>query len=143
MDCAFEEFAARLTAENHTLKRSLTDPHILSGIGNAYSDEILHHAQLGPVTPAELARLLDAVRDRLRLPGKDHRFPAGNGGPRKVQPALARAARIVHGSHQSNYCPACQTGGKLLADRARSRLLGRDWPKSLEVLQLRKHPHRK
>lgn len=155
------EFAARLTAENHTLKRSLTDPHILSGIGNAFSDEILHYAQLSPValtqklTPDQLARLLDAIRDRLTYFTQLLRQQTGSGFPEKVtafRPEMAvhgkfnqpcpRCAtpiqRIVHGAHETNYCPACQTGGKLLADRALSRLLGKDWPKTLEEMELRK-----
>jgi len=165
MDCTVEEFAERLTAENHTLKRSLTDPHILSGIGNAYSDEILHHAGLSPValsqklTPAELIRLLASIRDRLNYFTDLLRQQAQSGFPEKVtafRPEMAahgkfnqpcpRCAtpiqRIVRASNETNYCPACQTGGKLLADRALSRLLGKDWPKSLEEMELRKRPVR-
>ena len=163
MDCAIEDFIARLTAENHTLKRSLTDPHILSGIGNAYSDEILHHAGLSPValsqklTPAELVRLLAAIRDRLHYFTDLLRQQTQSGFPEKVtafRPEMAahgkfsqpcpRCAtpiqRIVHASSETTYCPTCQTGGKLLADRALSRLLGKDWPKPLEEIELRKHP---
>ena len=161
MTCSFEAFAARFTAENHTLKRALTDPHILSGIGNAYSDEILHHARLSPVTlsqkltPENLAKLLDAIRDRLNFFTEVLRKQTGAGFLEKVtafRPEMAahgkfnqpcpRCAtpiqRIVHGAHETNYCPECQTGGKLLADRALSRLLGKDWPKTLEEMEERK-----
>lgn len=149
------EFAARFTAENHTLKRALTDPHILSGIGNAFSDEILHHAQLSPVTlsqkltPAELSRLREAILNRLNYFTELLRQLAGAGFPEKVtafRPEMAvhgkfkqpcprcstPIQRIVYGAHETNYCPTCQTGGKLLADRALSRLLGKDWPKTLK-----------
>lgn len=150
-----EEFAARITAENHTLKRSLTDPHILSGIGNAFSDEILHHAQLSPValsqrlTPAEVARLRASIWNRLTYFTELLRQQTGAGFPEKVtafRPEMAvhgkfkqpcpvcktPVQRIVYGAHETNYCPTCQTGGKLLADRALSRLLGKDWPKTLK-----------
>ena len=161
MTCPPGEFVRRLTAENHTLKRSLTDPHILSGIGNAYSDEILHHARLSPValtqklSPADLATLLDSIRDRLAFFTALLRQQTGSGFPEKVtafRPEMAAHGkfnqpcprcstpiqRIVHATNETNYCPACQTGGKLLADRALSRLLGKDWPKSLEEMELRK-----
>lgn len=161
MGATLEEFRARLTAENHTLKRSLTDPRILSGIGNAYSDEILHHAGLSPVTLTqrltadEAARLLASIVDRLTHFTEVLRRQAGTGFPEHVtafRPEMAvhgkhnqpcprcqtPIQRIVHGAHESNYCPQCQTGGKLLADRALSRLLGKDWPKTVEELELRK-----
>lgn len=159
MDCGFEEFTARFTAANHTLKRALTDPRILAGIGNAYSDEILHWAGLSPValsqklTAEELGRLLAAIRDRLlyftavlrgqgEFPEKVTAFReemAVHGKFGKPCPRCMTAIqRIVHGAHETNYCPACQTGGKLLADRALSRLLGKDWPKTIEEMENRK-----
>lgn len=161
MDCTLEEFGARLRAENHTLKRSLTDPRILSGIGNAYSDEILHFAGLSPValsqrlTTDDLSRLLAAIRDRLEYFTRLLRQQAGDGFPEKVtafRPEMAAHGkfgepcprcgtpiqRIVHGANETNYCPTCQTGGKLLADRALSRLLGKDWPRTLEEMENRK-----
>jgi formamidopyrimidine-DNA glycosylase len=161
MDAAFDEFTIRLTAVNHTLKRALTDPHILSGIGNAYSDEILHHAGLSPVAltqklaPEEIRRLFAAIHDRLNFFTDLLRRQTGPGFPEMVtafRPEMAAHGkfnqpcprcgtpiqRIVHASNETNYCPGCQTGGKLLADRALSRLLGKDWPKSLEEMELRK-----
>jgi formamidopyrimidine-DNA glycosylase len=163
LDSTQEEFSLRLKAENHTLKRSLTDPHILSGIGNAYSDEILHFARLSPValsqklTAGEIERLYGAIQDRLLHFTEVLRQQAGADFPEKItafRPEMAvhgkfkqpcpRCAtpiqRIVHGAHETNYCPACQTGGKLLADRALSRLLGKDWPKTLEEMEQRKQP---
>jgi formamidopyrimidine-DNA glycosylase len=149
---AFEEALLR---ENRTLKRALTDPRILSGIGNAYSDEILHRARLSPVTltsrllPGERARLLDATRavliewtERLREEARKG-FPEGvtafreefavHGKFRKQCPDCGSPVqRIVHASNETNYCVRCQTGGKLLADRALSRLLKSDWPKTLD-----------
>ncbi len=142
MGYAVEEFAALLTAENHTLKRSLTDPHILSDIGNAYSDELLHHAQLSPVmlsqklTPAELARLLDAIRDRLNYFTGLLRRQTGAGFPEKVTAFLPEMAahgkfnqpwRALPHSHSTN-CPRFPRNQLLpvLADRSLSRLLGRD-----------------
>lgn len=164
--CTFDAFCAQIRTENHTLKRTLTDPRILSGIGNAYSDEILHHARLSPValsqklTDAELARLLDSIRDRLLYFTDLFRRQTGAGFPEKVtafRPEMAAHGkynqpcprcstpiqRIVHAANESNYCPACQTGGKLLADRALSRLLGKDWPRSLEEMELRKQSQMK
>jgi len=156
-----EAFVARLTAANHTLKRALTDPHIFSGIGNAYSDEILHRAKLSPVkqtarlTPEEQARLFAAVRDtltdwtqRLRAEAGE-RFPehvtafregmAVHGRYRKPCPACgAPVQRIVYAANETNYCAACQTQGRLLADRALSRLLKQDWPRTLEELEERR-----
>ena len=148
-------FREALLRENHTLKRSLTDPRLFSGIGNAYSDEILHAAGLSPLkltgrmTDAEIARLHEAAQttlrawtERLRRETRD-RFPeqvtafhpgmAVHGRYGKPCPACGSPVqRIVYASNESNYCPACQTGGKLLADRAMSRLLKSDWPRSLD-----------
>ena len=153
-----EEFAAALQAKNHTLKRALTDPRILSGIGNAYSDEILHAAQLSPftltqkLTPEELKRLFDAIKssltdwiERLRVEYRD-RFPekvtafrpdmATHGKYGQPCPRCgSKIQRIRYGSNETNYCPTCQTGGKLLADRALSRLLKDDWPRTPEELE--------
>jgi formamidopyrimidine-DNA glycosylase len=152
------EFAAALQAKNHTLKRALTDPRILSGIGNAYSDEILHTAQLSPFTltqklkPDEIKRLLDAIKssltdwtERLRVEYRD-RFPekvtafrpdmATHGKYGQPCPRCgSKIQRIRYGSNETNYCPTCQTGGKLLADRALSRLLKDDWPRTPEELE--------
>ena len=156
-----ETFAAALTRENHTVKRSLTDPRLFSGIGNAYSDEILHAARLSPLkltsrlTDDEIARLHDATRATLRAWVERLRREAGDRFPEKVtafHPAMAvhgrygkpcptcgsPVQRIVYASNESNYCPTCQTGGRLLADRSLSRLLGRDWPRTLEELEERK-----
>ncbi|MGH7837828.1 MAG: zinc finger domain-containing protein, partial [Candidatus Binataceae bacterium] len=161
LDATLDAFSAALVSTNHTLKRALTDPHILSGIGNAYSDEILHRAQLSPIamtqklTASEFARLHEATRatliewiDRLRA-------ETANGFPEKVtafraemavhgrygQPCPrcgAKVQRIRHASNETNYCAACQTGGRLLADRALSRLLHGDWPRTLDELEARK-----
>jgi formamidopyrimidine-DNA glycosylase len=151
-------FAAALRAENHTLKRSLTDPHLFSGIGNAYSDEILHAAQLSPVkltqslTDAEVARLFDATREILAHWMTKLREETGDAFPEKVTAFRAGMAvhgrygqpcprcgapvqRIVYARNEANYCAACQTGGRLLADRALSRLLREDWPKTLDDLE--------
>jgi formamidopyrimidine-DNA glycosylase len=159
-DCDLESFTARLRAENRTLKRALTDPRILAGIGNAYSDEILHAARLSPVRltqkldDAELARLLRACRETLAQWTERLRAEVGDGFPEKVtafrpemavhgryrKPCPACGApvqRIVHAENESHYCAPCQTGGRLLADRALSRLLKRDWPRSLEELEAR------
>jgi formamidopyrimidine-DNA glycosylase len=145
-------FAARLRAENHTLKRALTDPRILSGIGNAYSDEILHRARLSPLAHtrkldgAAMGRLFDATRGVLREWTARLRAEAGGAFPEKVtafrpemavhgkfrQPCPVCGApiqRIVHAQNECNYCPRCQTGGVLLADRALSRLLHASWPR--------------
>jgi formamidopyrimidine-DNA glycosylase len=148
-------FHTALTRENHTLKRALTDPHIFSGIGNAYSDEILHAARLSPLkltralADDEVTRLHDATRATL-LVWIDHlRREAGGGIPEKVtafhdamavhgrfrQPCPVCGApiqRIVYASNECNYCAVCQTGGRRLADRALSRLLGEDWPRTLD-----------
>ena len=150
-------FTERLRSENHTLKRSLTDPRLFSGIGNAYSDEILHRARLSPVkhtnrlTDEEIARLFDATREiliewtnRLRAQSKGE-FPAKvtafhdemavHGRFGKPCPVCnAPVQRIRYASNETNYCARCQTEGKLLADRALSRLLRQDWPKSIDEL---------
>jgi formamidopyrimidine-DNA glycosylase len=150
-----ELFAETLWRENHTLKRALTDPHLFSGIGNAYSDEILHAARLSPLKLSrtlsgdELTRLFEATQatlaawiDRLRLdlesgfPEKVTAFRDGmavHGRFRQPCPRCGSPVqRIVHGDHECNYCATCQTGGRLLADRSLSRLLRDDWPKRLE-----------
>jgi formamidopyrimidine-DNA glycosylase len=151
-------FRAALTAENRTLKRALTDPRIVSGIGNAYSDEILHSAQLSPVTlthklpPQEWERLFAATRDTLKLWMDRLRAEAQAGFPEKVTAFRKDMAvhgrygepcprcgekiqRIRYADNETNYCARCQTGGKLLADRSLSRLLRSDWPRTLEALE--------
>jgi formamidopyrimidine-DNA glycosylase len=148
-------FRAALTAENRTLKRALTDPRILSGIGNAYSDEILHAAQLSPIlqthklTEQQWQRLFDATRQTLQLWIDRFSAEAVNKFPEKVtafRPEMAvhgkpcprcgtAIQRIRYADNETNYCPQCQTGGKLLADRSLSRLLGSDWPKTLDELE--------
>ncbi len=157
LECSAAEFAACLRSENHTLKRSLTDPHLFSGIGNAYSDEILHAARLSPIalsqklTDAEVDRLHAAVRDTLllwidRLRTKD--FPervtafrpemAVHGRFGEPCPACqTKVQRIRYAENETNYCPTCQTGGRLLADRSLSRLLRSDWPRSLAEMDQR------
>ena len=153
-----DAFAAALRAENHTLKRVLTDPHLFSGIGNAYSDEILHAAKLSPVklthsmTDDEIARLLVSTREVLAAWTARLQEETGDAFPGKVtafrpemavhgkygQPCPRCGApiqRIVYATNESNYCAACQTGGRLLADRALSRLLRDDWPKTLDALE--------
>jgi formamidopyrimidine-DNA glycosylase len=150
-------FRDALTAENRTLKRSLTDPRILSGIGNAYSDEILHAAQLSPITlthklqPQEWERLFAATRDTLTLWIDRLRAEAEHGFPEKVTAFRQDMAvhgrygepcprcgeniqRIRYADNETNYCARCQTGGKVLADRSLSRLLRSDWPRTLEAL---------
>ena len=154
-------FAAALTRENRTLKRALTDPRLFSGIGNAYSDEILHRARLSPfklttaLGPDEVERLWRATRDVLTEWLERLRAEVGEGFPDKVtafrpqmavhgryeQPCPVCGApvqRIRYAQNEANYCAACQTGGKLLADRALSRLLKKDWPKTLEELEQRR-----
>src|ERR1700720_4088474 len=151
-------FRAALTAENRTLKRALTDPRIVSGIGNAYSDEILHAARLSPVTLThkldedEWARLFAATRDTLRLWIERLRAEAGDGFPEKVtafrknmavhgrygQPCPRcgeKIQRIRYADNETNYCARCQTGGKVLGDRSLSRLFRSDWPRTLEELE--------
>ena len=164
IDATTNAFAKRLRSENHTLKRALTDPHLFSGIGNAYSDEILHHARMSPVkltsrlTDEEITKLHASIRevittwtDRLRARSGDF--------PEKVtafQPEMAvhgkygmpcprcggRVQRIRYADNEMNYCPACQTDGKLLADRSLSRLMRGDWPKTLEALEAKKERSR-
>jgi formamidopyrimidine-DNA glycosylase len=159
LDSDLETFAAVLLSANHTLKRALTDPRLFSGIGNAYSDEILFEAKLSPLaltqklTVPEIRRLFEAVRatlthwlDRLRaeagakFPEKVTAFRAGmavHGRYKQPCPRCgAKIQRIRYASNETNYCPFCQTGGKLLADRALSRLLREDWPRTLEDLEL-------
>ncbi len=151
-------FRAAFLRERHTLKRTLTDPRLLSGIGNAYSDEILHRARLSPVRlndqldDAEIARLFDACRAVLLEWTDRLRREAGEGFPEKVtafRPEMAvhgryrlpcpdcgsPVQRIVHAENETNYCARCQTGGKLLADRALSRLLHDDWPRTIDELE--------
>ena len=154
MTCTEADFVTRLRSENHTLKRALTDPHLFSGIGNAYSDEILHRARLSPLAltkslpPEDAQRLFTATRAVLAEWTARLREQAG-AWPDKVtafrpemavhgrygQPCPVCATpvqRIVYASNESNYCARCQTGGKLLADRALSRLLKASWPKSVD-----------
>jgi formamidopyrimidine-DNA glycosylase len=158
LDASYEEFRARLIAENHTLKRTLTAPRVFSGIGNAYSDEILHHAGLSPIAltqklnEASIRKLYDSIRVMLpewtrRLRTDAHgEFPekvtafrpdmAVHGRFGKPCPVCATSVqRIRYAENETNYCPRCQTGGKLLADRALSRLLKSDWPKTVEELE--------
>src|SRR5882757_5364807 len=153
-----KSFRDALMAENRTLKRALTDPRILSGIGNAYSDEILHAAQLSPVTlthklqPQEWQTLYAATRDTIKLWVDRLRAEAESGFPEKVtafrkemavhgrygEPCLRcgeKIQRIRYADNETNYCARCQTGGKLLADRGLSRLLRADWPRTLEELE--------
>jgi len=157
LEAGLEQFHDALTRESHTLKRALTDPHLFSGIGNAYSDEILHRARLSPMkltrslSDAELVRLFDASRatltwwiDRLRaqtgagFPEKVtafHEDMAVHGRFRKPCPVCGRPVqRIVYAENECNYCATCQTGGRLLADRSLSRLLKSDWPRSIDDL---------
>ncbi|MEM8683694.1 MAG: DNA-formamidopyrimidine glycosylase family protein [Pseudomonadota bacterium] len=158
MDADLESFSNVFTARNHTLKRALTDPRILSGIGNAYSDEILHRAGLSPVkltqslSADEIATLYAAVRDvlgewteKLRQESRE-KFPekvtafrpdmAVHGRYGKPCPVCgSEVQRIRYASNETNYCPRCQTGGRLLADRSLSRLLKKDWPRSIEELE--------
>ncbi len=160
LDADVESFAAALRRENHTVKRALTDPRLLSGIGNAYSDEILWRAQMSPVrltqkmTDEELARLYEATQATLRewtdllaratgdeFPEKVTAFRdemAVHGRYKKPCPRCgAPVQRIAYADNESNYCARCQTGGKLLADRGLSRLLRGDWPKTLDELETR------
>jgi formamidopyrimidine-DNA glycosylase len=163
LDATLAQFGERVRAENRTLKRVLTDPHILSGIGNAYSDEILHRARLSPVAltqrlgDEELARLYAATRDTLTDWVARLREQVGGGFPEKVtafRPEMAvhgrygkpcptcgaPVQRIVYAANETNYCARCQTGGRLLADRALSQLLKKDWPRSLEELEAKRRP---
>jgi formamidopyrimidine-DNA glycosylase len=161
MTSSVETFAATLQKESHTLKRALTDPHIFSGIGNAYSDEILHRAKLSPfkltrqLAPAEIRLLHSATLETLAEWTERLRAQAGDAFPEKVtafhdemavhgrfgQPCPrcgTPVQRIVHGEHEVNYCPECQTDGRLLADRALSKLLRDDWPKTLDEMERRR-----
>lgn len=158
LEADLESFAARLTSENHTLKRALTDPRLFSGIGNAYSDEILHRAALSPaaltqrLSREEIERLFEATQKSLKEWTQELRAKTKDGFPEKA--TAFREGMAVHGKYgkpcprcgskvqriryadnETNYCARCQTGGKLLADRALSRLLKQDWPKTLEELE--------
>jgi formamidopyrimidine-DNA glycosylase len=156
-----DQFRSSLLSESHTLKRALTDPRLFDGIGNAYSDEILHSARLSPVRltrqlrDEEIARLYQAARDTLSLWIERLRSEVGDAFPEKVtafHPTMAvhgrygqpcptcgtPVQRIVYAENESNYCPTCQTGGRLLADRALSRLLKSDWPRTLDELEERR-----
>lgn len=158
LEATLAAFTAALQTSNHTLKRSLTDPHILSGIGNAYSDEILHRAQLSPIAMTqklavqEIERLYEATRATLLESTDRLRAEAGGAFPEKVtafRPEMAvhgrygkpcprcgaKVQRIRYASNETNYCAQCQTGGRLLADRAFSRLLHDDWPRTLDELE--------
>jgi formamidopyrimidine-DNA glycosylase len=157
LDATPAQFLEALTRENHTLKRSLTDPHLFSGIGNAYSDEILHTARLSPLkltrslSADEVHRLQDATRTTLLAWIERLRQQTGDGFPEKVTAFHAEMAvhgrfgqpcpvcrspvqRIVYAENECNYCATCQTGGRRLADRSLSRLLKDDWPRSIESL---------
>jgi formamidopyrimidine-DNA glycosylase len=157
LDASFEEFRKRLLAGNHTLKRSLTDPRTFSGIGNAYSDEILHRARLSPIAltqkldESSLSRLYEAVRVVLPEWIERLRADAGAGFPEDVtafRPEMAvhgrfrkpcpvcgaPVQRIRYAENETNYCPGCQTGGRILADRSLSRLLKDDWPRTIDEL---------
>ena len=161
LDCSFDAFAAALRRENHTLKRALTDPHILSGIGNAYSDEILHAARLSPfkqtqtIDEAQLRQLYEATRSVLRDWTARLVAETGDAFPEKVtafrqgmavhgrygQPCPVchtPVQRVVYAANEANYCATCQTDGRLLADRSLSRLLREDWPKTFEDLDRRR-----
>jgi formamidopyrimidine-DNA glycosylase len=161
VDSKFEDFRAWLTRENHTLKRALTDPRLLSGIGNAYSDEILHAARLSPMqltsqlTAEEIERLHATAMETLRrwrdalIAETGDKFPAKVTAFREAMAVHGRygkpcpvcgtpVQRIRYANNEANYCPECQTGGRLLADRSLSRLLKSDWPRTLEELERRK-----
>ncbi len=156
MQASLAQFSDRLRSENHTLKRALTDPKLFSGIGNAYSDEILHAARLSPILltsrldAEEIARLYAATRDQLQLWTERLRRHAQGAFPENVtafRPDMAvhgrfrlpcpvchtPVQRIRYADNETNYCPRCQTGGRVLADRALSRLLKQDWPRSVEA----------
>jgi formamidopyrimidine-DNA glycosylase len=156
--CGLESFAQALTKQNHTLKRALTDPRLFSGIGNAYSDEILHAARLSPValtlklSKAEIERLYRATQEKMARWIDLLRQQAGDGFPEKVtafRPEMAvhgkfgnpcpvcgtKVQRIRYADNETNYCPGCQTGGRLLADRSLSLLLKKDWPTTAEEFE--------
>jgi len=160
MSCSAADFAARLRETNHSVKRALTDPRIISGIGNAYSDEILHHARLSPLLwttklkEEEISRLQAAIREVMEeWTSRLHAEAQAHGGwPPKVTAFRKEMAvhgkyeepcpvcgssvqRIAYANNETNYCPTCQTGGVLLADRSMSRLLKKDWPRTLEELE--------
>jgi formamidopyrimidine-DNA glycosylase len=164
LDADFVSFRAALARENHTLKRSLTDPRLFSGIGNAYSDEILHAARLSPVkqirqlSDKEIERLYHATQKTLREWVERLRAESGENFPEKVTAFRKDMAvhgrykkpcpvcgspvqRIVYAENETNYCARCQTGGKLLADRALSRLLKEDWPRTLEEMEEARTSH--
>jgi formamidopyrimidine-DNA glycosylase len=161
LEADLEQFRSRLLAGNHTVKRALTDPDLFSGIGNAYSDEILHRARMSPVklthsmSQGEVETLFAATQEILTEWIQRLRADAKGGFPEKVtafrkdmavhgrygQPCPVCGTpvqRIVHAENESNYCPTCQTGGRLLADRALSRLLKQDWPRTIEELESRR-----
>jgi formamidopyrimidine-DNA glycosylase len=161
LDADIGAFSRALRSENHTLKRSLTDPHVFSGIGNAYSDEILHEARLSPfkqtatVSDEEIARLFAATQSTLRRWVSSLQQETGDAFPEKVTAFREGMAvhgrygkpcpvcgspvqRVVYAANEANYCATCQTGGKLLADRSLSRLLREDWPRTLEELEKRR-----
>jgi formamidopyrimidine-DNA glycosylase len=161
MDASVAEFQARLRLENRTLKRALTDPRLFSGIGNAYADEILHRAKLSPValtsrlSDSEISRLQEATVATMNVFLDRMRREVGEGFPEEVTAFRDDMAvhgkfgrpcpvcgspvqRIVYAENEANYCPTCQTGGKLLADRSLSRLLKSDWPRTLEELEEKK-----
>ena len=161
LDASLDSFRSTLTRRNHTLKRALTDPHLFSGIGNAYSDEILHRARLSPMklsqklSDAEIERLFEATRVCLSEWIERLRAEVGDGFPEKVTAFRKEMAvhgryrepcpdcgapvqRILYAENEANYCAACQTEGRLLADRALSRLMKKDWPKTLDELERRR-----
>jgi formamidopyrimidine-DNA glycosylase len=165
LDADFETFRSALVRENHTLKRALTDPHLFSGIGNAYSDEILHAARLSPFKQTrslpddEIRRLHDSTRVVLQQWTSRLKEETGDQFPEKVtafregmavhgryqQPCPdcgAPVQRVVYAANEANYCANCQTGGRLLADRSLSRLLREDWPRTLDELERRRKPDR-
>jgi formamidopyrimidine-DNA glycosylase len=158
LDASLAQFTATLVRENHTLKRALTDPRLFSGIGNAYSDEILQRAKLSPLALSrklkedEVERLFAATQSTLKHWLERLRHEAGDGFPEKVTAFRddfavhgrfgmpcpecgAKVQRIIYAENETNYCPRCQTGGKVLADRSMSRLLKDDWPRSIEELE--------
>jgi formamidopyrimidine-DNA glycosylase len=158
LETTLETFRAALAQENRTLKRALTDPRLISGVGNAYSDEILHAARLSPIAlthklvPEEWERLFNATRSTLQAWIARLSSEAGKKFPENVtafRPDMAvhgrfgqpcprcgsPIQRIRYADNETNYCPTCQTGGKVLADRSLSRLLGSDWPRTLEELE--------
>jgi len=160
LDSTLDEFTTRLMLENHALKRTLTDPRLFDGIGNSFSDEILHAAKMSPaklsqkMSDEEIARLYHACREQLQLWTEKLRADAGDGFPEKVTafrpdmavhgkynqpcPACGTAVqRIRYADNETNYCPRCQTAGKLLSDRSLARLLKSDWPRTIDELENR------